>query len=67
MRSKKSGNKRPRRSFRSMILSLTNVFSFERQGETHELTLRWIPHHLIDHEAQQKGQILMLKRLSDKR
>ena len=26
-------------------------------------SLRWILHHLIDHEAQHKGQILMLKRL----
>lgn len=25
--------------------------------------LRWILHHLIDHEAQHKGQILMIKRL----
>ena len=28
-----------------------------------EKSLRWILHHLIDHEAQHKGQILMLKRL----
>ena len=40
-----------------------HVFPYERNGETHELTLRWILHHLIDHEAQHKGQILMLKRL----
>jgi uncharacterized damage-inducible protein DinB len=43
--------------------SLDRVFTFERGGETHELSLRWILHHLIDHEAQHKGQILMLKRL----
>jgi uncharacterized damage-inducible protein DinB len=42
---------------------LDRVFTFERKGETHELSLRWILHHLIDHEAQHKGQILMLKRL----
>ena len=30
---------------------------------TIEASLRWILHHLIDHEAQHKGQILMLKRL----
>jgi uncharacterized damage-inducible protein DinB len=30
-----------------------------------EHNLRWILHHLIDHEAQHKGQILMLKRLMD--
>jgi uncharacterized damage-inducible protein DinB len=42
---------------------LEHISSFERRGETHEHTLRWILHHLIDHEAQHKGQILMLKRL----
>jgi uncharacterized damage-inducible protein DinB len=42
---------------------LDRVFAFERRGETQELSLRWILHHLIDHEAQHKGQILMLKRL----
>ena len=45
---------------------LDRVFSFARKDETTELTLRWILHHLIDHEAQHKGQILMLKRLSEK-
>jgi uncharacterized damage-inducible protein DinB len=45
---------------------LDSVFSFERDGEAVDLTLRWILHHLVDHEAQHKGQILMLKRLSDK-
>jgi uncharacterized damage-inducible protein DinB len=42
---------------------LERIFSFERRGETIEPSLRWILHHLIDHEAQHKGQILMLKRL----
>jgi uncharacterized damage-inducible protein DinB len=42
---------------------LDRVFTHERRGETQELTLRWILHHLTDHEAQHKGQILMLKRL----
>lgn len=28
-----------------------------------EFTLRWLLHHLVDHEAQHKGQIMMLKRL----
>jgi uncharacterized damage-inducible protein DinB len=42
---------------------LERIFSFERRGKTHEQSLRWILHHLIDHEAQHKGQILMLKRL----
>lgn len=42
---------------------LERIISFERHGETHNYNLRWILHHLIDHEAQHKGQILMLKRL----
>lgn len=42
---------------------LERVITFERRGETTEYNLRWILHHLIDHEAQHKGQILMLKRL----
>ena len=42
---------------------LDRVFSFEKRGQTQELSLRWILHHLIDHEAQHKGQILLLKRL----
>jgi uncharacterized damage-inducible protein DinB len=42
---------------------LERLFSIERGGETHQRSLRWILHHLIDHEAQHKGQILMLKRL----
>ncbi len=42
---------------------LERVFSFEWRNQTYEQTLRWILHHLIDHEAQHKGQILMLKRL----
>lgn len=42
---------------------LERMFSVERGGEIHERSLRWILHHLIDHEAQHKGQILMLKRL----
>lgn len=42
---------------------LERIISFDRHGETTEYNLRWILHHLIDHEAQHKGQILMLKRL----
>jgi uncharacterized damage-inducible protein DinB len=42
---------------------LERIFSYERRGANHEQSLRWILHHLIDHEAQHKGQILMLKRL----
>ena len=42
---------------------LERIISFTRKGETTEYNLRWILHHLIDHESQHKGQILMLKRL----
>ncbi len=42
---------------------LERIFSIKRRGEVHERSLRWILHHLMDHEAQHKGQILMLKRL----
>lgn len=43
---------------------LDRSFGFDRRdGKRMECTLRWILHHLIDHEAQHKGQILMLKRL----
>jgi len=42
---------------------LERIFSIERRRETHERSLRWVLHHLIDHEAQHKGQILMLNRL----
>ncbi|HEU0253908.1 MAG TPA: DinB family protein [Pyrinomonadaceae bacterium] len=42
---------------------LERIITYERKGETTEYNLRWILHRLIDHEAQHKGQILMLKRL----
>lgn len=42
---------------------LERITPFERGGEKYEYSLRWMLHHLIDHEAQHKGQILMLKRL----
>lgn len=42
---------------------LEQLHCLTRKGVTNEHTLRWILHHLIDHEAQHKGQILMLKRL----
>jgi uncharacterized damage-inducible protein DinB len=42
---------------------LERTFSLERNGQMFDHSLRWILHHLIDHEAQHKGQILMLKRL----
>lgn len=42
---------------------LERTIMYERHGKPTEHNLRWILHHLIDHEAQHKGQILMLKRL----
>lgn len=42
---------------------LERTITFERHDKPTEHNLRWILHHLIDHEAQHKGQILMLKRL----
>lgn len=42
---------------------LDRIIHFERKDKPTEHNLRWILHHLIDHEAQHKGQILMLKRL----
>ncbi len=42
---------------------LEKIFILERHGDRHEHSLRWILHHLIDHEAQHKGQVLLLKRL----
>lgn len=42
---------------------LERTIRYERPDKPTEHNLRWILHHLIDHEAQHKGQILMLKRL----
>lgn len=57
-----------RNQTRQLLASFTDddlqrIFSYERRGGIHEQSLRWILHHLVDHEAQHKGQILMLKRL----
>jgi uncharacterized damage-inducible protein DinB len=42
---------------------LERLHSHTRGERTIEVSLRWVLHHLVDHEAQHKGQILMLKRL----
>jgi uncharacterized damage-inducible protein DinB len=39
------------------------VFSNDRHPNGFEGSLRWILHRLIDHEANHKGQIAMIKRL----
>ena len=58
-----------RRQTRELLASfndedLDRIYIHARPGrETIEVSLRWVLHHLADHEAQHKGQILMLKRL----
>jgi uncharacterized damage-inducible protein DinB len=42
---------------------LDRIYGYARDGRNIEVSLRWVLHHLTDHEAQHKGQILMLKRL----
>ena len=43
--------------------NLEKIYFYEREGKRVEATLRWIFCQLIDHEANHKGQISMLKRL----
>lgn len=42
---------------------LEKIFSYELDGKRVEASLRWILCQLIDHEANHKGQISMIKRL----
>jgi uncharacterized damage-inducible protein DinB len=42
---------------------LDKIFSFDRPGKRVEISLRRVLHHLLDHQATHKGQIMMLKRL----
>ncbi|MDQ3063579.1 MAG: DinB family protein, partial [Acidobacteriota bacterium] len=42
---------------------LERLFGFDKKDKRIEVSLRWVLHHLIDHEATHKGQIMMLKRL----
>lgn len=42
---------------------LDRIFVYESPKGKREVSLRWVLHHLVDHEAQHKGQILMLKRM----
>ncbi len=53
---------------RDFLASLTDdaldrTFKYEKPTRSLEVSLRWALHHLMDHEAQHKGQILLLKRL----
>ncbi len=42
---------------------LEKLFGFDEKDKRIEVSLRWVLHHLLDHEAPHKGQIMMLKRL----
>ncbi|MDQ3750832.1 MAG: DinB family protein [Acidobacteriota bacterium] len=42
---------------------LERMFGFDQKEKRIEVSLRWVLHHLLDHEATHKGQIMMLKRL----
>ena len=42
---------------------LERVCTYKWRDTSRDVGLRWVLHHLVDHEAQHKGQILMLKRL----
>lgn len=42
---------------------LDRIFTHTSGERTREVSLRWTLHHLIDHEANHKGQIMLLKRL----
>lgn len=43
--------------------SLDRLYPFPRKEPKFESSLRWILHHLIDHESNHRGQIAMMKRL----
>lgn len=42
---------------------LERMFGFDQKDKRVKVSLRWVLHHLLDHEATHKGQIMMLKRL----
>jgi len=42
---------------------LETLFGFDGRTTRVEVSLRWILHHLVDHEAHHKGQIALLKKL----
>lgn len=43
--------------------SLDSLYPFPRKEPKFDSSLRWILHHLIDHESNHRGQIAMMKRL----
>lgn len=42
---------------------LDEMIAYEANGKHYESSLRWILHHVMEHEAHHKGQIAMMKRL----
>lgn len=42
---------------------LSEMIAYEANGKRYESSLRWILHHVMEHEAHHKGQIAMMKRL----
>jgi uncharacterized damage-inducible protein DinB len=42
---------------------LERIVTVRHRGKTRDHNLRWVLHHMIDHEAHHKGQIMMLKRI----
>ncbi len=43
-------------------LDSRRIWDDTRAGEKREFTVRWILHHLLEHEAHHKGQVFLLKR-----
>lgn len=43
--------------------NLNDMIAYEANGKPYESSLRWILHHVMEHEAHHKGQIAMMKRL----
>ncbi len=42
---------------------ITATRTYQGEGVTKTFNVRWILYHLVDHEAQHKGQILAVKRM----
>ncbi len=42
---------------------LDRVYREEFQGKSYTFSVRWILHHVVEHEAHHKGQIVILRRL----
>lgn len=48
---------------KSMLQGLDPTAPIKRKGWRNEYTLRWILHHLVEHEAYHGGQMLLLRDL----